>query len=112
MRDRLDKPFFTSVSAIGEARTPPIILSDESQVIRPQHTHTDIVSGESLTCTVKGVTGFQHLIDLVYPDLLHAKPTLFADQGMLAAAKLNIDEINGHILHLLPNPLHTLASSN
>ncbi|CAM9700145.1 unnamed protein product, partial [Hapterophycus canaliculatus] len=43
----------------------------------------------------------QHLIDFVYPDILTAKPTVFADKGILSPTNDSTDEIDGHIQNLL-----------
>ncbi|CAM9593390.1 unnamed protein product, partial [Ectocarpus fasciculatus] len=86
MRDRMDKPFSRTVRAIGEGLVPPVTLPDESV--------------------------FQHLIDFVYPDILTAQPRDFADRGILSPTNASTDEINDHILGLLPNQVHNLCSSN
>lgn len=112
MRDRLDKPYSLTVRAIGEGKIAPITLPDESIVIPLQHTSADEHTSVLSTCTITGVTDFEHLIDFVYPDLLTADPALFADRGILAPTNVSIDQINNHVLNLLPNPLHGQHSSN
>lgn len=105
-----------TVRAIGEGKIAPITLPDESILIDIplQHTtadeHTSILS----TCTTTGDTDFEHLIDFVYPDLLTADRALFADRGILSIAPTNvsIDQIDNHVLNLLPNRLHAHLSSN
>ena len=113
MRDRLDESYSKAVRAIGEGRVSPITLPDKSEVIPLQHTTTTATSdSHASTSTVQGVTDFQHLIDFVYPDLLTAGLTLFADRGILAPTNVSIDEINDHILNLLQNTTRSLLSSN
>ncbi|CAN0299483.1 unnamed protein product, partial [Ectocarpus sp. 4 AP-2014] len=74
MRDRLDKPYSRTVRAVGEGLIPPLTLPDESI----------------------------HLIDFVYPDIFTAAPADFADRGILSPTNASTDEINDHILDLLP----------
>ena len=99
IRARLDESYSKTVRAIGEGRVSPITLPDKSEVIPLQHTTTTATSdSHPSTSTVEGVTDFQHLIDFVYPDVLTANPTLFADRGVLAPTNISIDEINDHML--------------
>ena len=87
--------------------------SDKSEVITLQHSSTTADSdSQQSTCTVQGDTDLQHLIDFVYPDLLTADPTLLAARGILAPRNVSIDDINNHILHLLPNTSRSLLISN
>ncbi|CAN0330770.1 unnamed protein product, partial [Scytosiphon promiscuus] len=83
MRDRLDKAYSKTVRAVGEGIIPPLTLPDTSTGT----TSTD-------TCTLRGVTQFQHLIDFVYPDIMTAAPTEFADRGILSPTNISTDEIN------------------
>ncbi|CAM9337287.1 unnamed protein product, partial [Scytosiphon promiscuus] len=101
MRDRLDKAYSKTVRAVGEGIIPPLTLPDTS---------TGTTSTE--TCTLRGVTQFQHLIDFVYPDIMTAAPTEFADRGILSPTNISTDEINEHILNLLPADRQILSSSN
>lgn len=117
MRDRLDKPYSRTVRAVGEGLLPPLTLPDESVVIPLQYTLPPeqpkaAPADPPLTCSLNGVTEFQHLIDFVYPDILTAAPSEFADRGILSPTNASTDEINGHILHLLPNQMHSLTSAN
>ena len=113
MRDRLHEPYSKAVRAIGEGRVSPITLPDKSELIPLQYTTSTATSdSHPSTSTVQGVTDFQHLIDLVYPDLLIADPTLFADRGILAPTNVSIDEINDHILNLLQNTRSLLSSNS
>ncbi|CAN0302371.1 unnamed protein product, partial [Scytosiphon promiscuus] len=54
---------------------------------------------------------FQHLIDFVYPDIMTSEPTEFANRGILSPTNISADEINEHILNLLPAD-RILSSSN
>ena len=99
------------VRVIGEGRILPITLPNKSEVVPRQHSTTVDSDSQQSTCTVQGVTDFQHLIDFVYPDLLTTDPTLFAARGTLAPTNVSID-INDHILNLLPNTTRSLSSSN
>ena len=63
MRDRLDKPYSVTVRAIGEGKTAPITLPDQSQVIPLQHTFIDENTPASSICTPRGVTDFEKAID-------------------------------------------------
>ena len=120
MRDRLDQPFSQTVRAIGEGLLPPVTLPDASVVIplqySPQPTSTapdpSPVPNQPPTCSISGVDTFQQLIDFVYPDILTAEPTTFANRGILAPTNSSTDEINDHILGLLPARMHTLHSAN
>ena len=120
MRDRLDQPFSQTVRAIGEGLLPPVTLPDASVVIplqySPQPTSTapdpSPVPNQPPTCSISGVDTFQQLIDFVYPDILTAEPTTFANRGILAPTNNSTDEINDHILGLLPARMHTLHSAN
>ncbi|CAN0385364.1 unnamed protein product [Scytosiphon promiscuus] len=89
MRDREDRPFSKTVRAIGEYSIPNDTTAPLQASSRPQ------------TCTVQGVTDFQHLIAFVYPDLFTADSSSFADRGILAPTNTSTDEINAHILNLL-----------
>ena len=111
MRDRL--AYSKAVHAIGEGIVSPITFPDKSEVIPLQHTTTTATSdSHPSTSTVEGVTDSQPLIDFVYPDLLTADPTLFADRGILAPTNVSIDEINDHILNLFQSTTRSLLSSN
>lgn len=117
MRDRLDKPYSKTVRAVGEGLLAPVTLPDESVVIPLQYTLPSEVENESgaespTTCSLNGETDFERLIDFVYPDLLTAQPEDFADRGILSPTNVSTDEINNHILDLLPNQAHTLNSVN
>ena len=78
MRDRLYKSYSRTVRVTGEGKIPRITLQDQSQVIPLQYSYTeddtenDVENDTttSFTCSIKGVTGFQHLIDFVYPAFL------------------------------------------
>ncbi|CAN0348287.1 unnamed protein product, partial [Scytosiphon promiscuus] len=101
MRDREDRHFSKTVRAIGEGYSIPNDTTAHLQASsRPQ------------TCTVQGVTDFQHLIDLVYPDLFTADSSSFADRGILAPTNTSTDEINAHILNLLQNTSYSLKSAD
>ena len=119
MRDRLDKPYSRTVRAVGEGLIPPVTLPDESVIIPLEYTLPEEHDTEShptaslpSTCSLSGTTEFQTLIDFVYPDILTAQPAEFADRGILSPTNASTDEINDHILNLLPNQLHSLKSSN
>ena len=109
MRDRLDKPYSQTVRAIGEGLIAPLTLPDESVVIPLQYTLPRDI-GDSNPDTPEDRRCYR--IDFVYPDLLTAEPHTFADRGILSPTNASTDEINEHILNLLPNQVHTLASSN
>ena len=112
-RDHLDEPYSKAVRATGEGRISSITLPEKSELIPLKHSSTTADSdSHQSTCTVQGVTDFQHLIDFVYPNLLTADPTLFAARGILAPTNLSIDGVNNHILNLLPNTSCSLLSSN
>ncbi|CAN0531404.1 unnamed protein product, partial [Scytosiphon promiscuus] len=62
---------------------------------------------------------FQHLIDFVYPDIMTAEPTEFANRGILSPTNVvsSRDEINEHIRNILPADrqilrTYILSSSN
>ena len=120
MRDRLDKPYPRTVRSIGEGKTPPITLQDNSQVKPLQYSYTEDDTENdaendrttSFTCSIKGVIDCENLIDFVYPDLLTADPTQFAERGILAPTNVSIGQMNNHVLGLLPNSLHSQLSSN
>ena len=120
MRDRLGQPFSQTVRAIGEGLLPPVTLPDASVVIplqySPQPTSTapdpSPVPNEPPTCSISGVDTVKQLIDFVYPDILTAEPTTSANRGILAPTNNSTDEINDHILGLLPARMHTLHSAN
>ncbi|CAN0392959.1 unnamed protein product, partial [Ectocarpus sp. 12 AP-2014] len=82
--------------------------SQRGQYTLPQEPEPDGL----ITCSLDGATEFQHLIDFVYPDILTAAPAEFADRGILSPTNASTDEINDHILDLLPNSIHSLISAN
>ncbi|CAM9968275.1 unnamed protein product, partial [Scytosiphon promiscuus] len=88
------------VRAIGEGVIPAITLPDTSVVIPLQYSIPN-----DTTAHLQASSHFQHLIDLVYPDLFTADSSSFADRGILAPTNTSTDEINAHILNLLQNTL-------
>ncbi|CAN0386694.1 unnamed protein product, partial [Scytosiphon promiscuus] len=100
MRDRLDKAFSKTVRAVGEGIIPPLTLSTRSQIPQNREPHQ------------QKLTQFQHLIDFVYPDIMTAAPTEFASRGILSPTNISTDEMNEHILNLLPADRQILSSSN
>ena len=118
MRDRLDQPFSQTVRAIGEGLVPSVTLPDASVVIPLRYSpeSTSPSSGQHLSdrsaCSINGVDSFQQLIDFVYPDLLSAEPTTFADRAILAPTNNSTDDINNHILGLSPAQMYSLHSAN
>ncbi|CAM9941562.1 unnamed protein product [Ectocarpus sp. 6 AP-2014] len=117
IRDSLDQQYSRTVRAIGEGLLPPVTLPDESVVIPLQytapidHTNTDLQTQPG-TCNTGGVTDFEKLIDCIYPDLHTADPRCFADRGTLAPTNVSTDQINDHILNLLPSQVYTQRRSN
>ncbi|CAN0283168.1 unnamed protein product [Scytosiphon promiscuus] len=101
MRDRLDKAYSNAVRAVGEGIISPLTLPDTSTGT----TSTD-------TCTLRGVTQFQHLFDFVYPDIMTAEPTEFANRGILSPTNVRTHERNEYLLNLLPADREILSSSN
>ncbi|CAM9230568.1 unnamed protein product [Hapterophycus canaliculatus] len=115
------KPFggatvlFSGTFSVGEGLIPPVTLPHTAVVVPLQFTHTESTEVNRTTadtCALTGVTEFQHLIDFVYPDILTADPTVFADRDNLSPTNVSTDEMNDGILNLLPAETNIMSSSN
>ncbi|CAM9821840.1 unnamed protein product [Hapterophycus canaliculatus] len=106
--DRQRAAYSKTVRAVREGLIPPLTLPDTSTVVPLQYTLTDSTDQGTTstdTCTPA-------LIDFVYPDIMTAEPTVFADRGILSPTNVSTDEINEHTLNLLPADRQILSSSN
>ena len=92
MRDKDDLPYAKTVLVIGEGAIQPIELEDGSEVIPLSHTVTNDDDTQT-TCSIVGITGFEDLVNTIYPDLLSVDHSAYNDRGILAPTNKNIENI-------------------
>ena len=92
MRDKDDLPSAKTVLVIGEGAIQPIELEDGSEVIPLSHTVTNDDDTQT-TCSIVGITGFEDLVNTIYPDLLSVDHRAYNDRGILAPTNENIENI-------------------
>ena len=97
MRDKDDLPYAKTVLVIGEGAIQSIELEDGSEVIPLSHTVTNDDDTQT-TCSIVGITGFEDLVNTIYPDLLSVDHNAYNDRGILAPINENIENINIYIL--------------
>ena len=81
-----------TVLVIGEGAIQPIELEDGSEVIPLSHTVTNDDDTQT-TCSIVGITGFEDLVNTIYPDLLCVDHSASHDRGILAPTNENIENI-------------------
>ena len=92
MRDKDDLPYAKTVLVIGEGAIQPMELEDGSEVIPLSHTVTNDDDTQT-TCSIVGITGFEDLVNIIYPDLLSVDHSAYNDRGILAPTNENIENI-------------------
>ena len=79
MRDKDDLPYAKTVLVIGQGAIQTIELEDGSEVIPLSHTVTN--DDTQTTCSIVGITGFEDLVNTIYPYLLSVDHSAYNDEA-------------------------------